>query len=576
LTFIVEDTGIGIQKENMDKLFNDFVQLDSHKNKGIEGTGLGLSISRNLCRLMGGDITVESEYGKGSIFTVTLMQEARDYTPIAKVENPEEKGVLLYERRAVYRDSLVFSFKNLGVPLTVTTREKLFEEIDRADLSGKPYPFVFVSPDVSEKLLAYLKEKKHASIMVLLANLDDIEIYQQTTMAAIPAYTVPIANVLNGVSEIQFREQTRICFTAPQMKVLIVDDIVTNLNVARGLLELYKMNITTASSGEEAIDLVKENAYDIIFMDHMMPDMDGIETTAEIRALEEKRRKETAGLSQVSPQGITIIALTANAISGMKEMFLGKGFNDYLSKPIETSRLDALITKWTPDEKKILADRKLKRDVFEGDRGTAIPGIDVKTGIHMTGGTLAGYNKVLASFRKDVLDRLPLLEAFLYVPGKKRQYPERDIDAFVTHVHALKSAAGTIGAAELSKEAAELEIAGKAGDIHTVEKKLSGFYQHLSEITERIDAALAENVPNAESGGGPGLSLSDAGVRGLFAELKTALEAKDMEAMDRVSGELTDKGLDKETAETLDAVSDLLLVSKFKAASAKIDDKLGE
>jgi HPt (histidine-containing phosphotransfer) domain-containing protein len=143
---------------------------------------------------------------------------------------------------------------------------------------------------------------------------------------------------------------------------------------------------------------------------------------------------------------------------------------------------------------------------------------------------------------------------------------------FTTHVHALKSAAGTIGAADLSKEAAELEAAGKAGDRNKIDEKLPVFYEHLRETTERIGAALAENAANAENGGGPGLNLSDDGICGLFEELRTALEAKDMEAIDRATGELADKGLDTETAETLDAVSDLLLVSKFKAASAKLND----
>jgi CheY-like chemotaxis protein len=292
-------------------------------------------------------------------------------------------------------------------------------------------------------------------------------------------------------------------------------------------------------------------------MDHMMPGMDGIEAVAAIRKLDEPN------LSAEYYQELPIVALTANAVSGMKEMFLENDFNDYLSKPIEIIKLDEMVSRWIPKEKQIKAEANITRGKFEGDAGLTIPGIDTAKGINMTGGTVDGYRQVLAAFRKDALNRLP---DFAAAPA------ESGLVAFTTHAHAIKSAAGTIGAAELSKEAAELEAAGKAGDKDTIERKLPGFYEHLNETAEQIGAALVEKAPNIESGGGPLLNLSDDSVRELFKELKTALEAKDMEAIDRITGELAGKELDTETEEILDAVSDLLLVSKFKAASAKLNE----
>jgi CheY-like chemotaxis protein len=295
-------------------------------------------------------------------------------------------------------------------------------------------------------------------------------------------------------------------------------------------------------------------------MDHMMPDMDGIEAVAKIREREGKQRKNT----QVSPKGIPIIALTANAVSGMKEMFLEKGFSDYLSKPIEIAKLDELISRWIPDEKRIKTGLEGKRESFNGDAEISIPGIDAVKGINMTGGTLEGYKKVLSSFYKDALDRLP------YLSGAPA---ENELSTFTNHVHALKSAAATIGAAELSKEAAELEAAGKAGTRSVITEKLPGFYEHLKETAAAIQAALVENTGDAK-GGDPVLNISDAGVHSLFLELKTALEAKDMEAIDRITGELSGKKLDKGTLETLNAVSDLLLVGKFKQAVLMIEQQL--
>jgi CheY-like chemotaxis protein len=309
-------------------------------------------------------------------------------------------------------------------------------------------------------------------------------------------------------------------------------------------------------SGQEAINLVKNNTYDLVLLDHMMPGMDGIETVKAIRDWETGQRKNAREFPKETP----VIALTANAVSGMKEMFLQHGFSDYLSKPIEIYKLNNIIEKWIPAEKRIKARIEIKRETFSGETGIIIPGVNVKQGINMTGGTEAGYRQVLTQFRKDAGERLPLL---------KNQPEEKDLPLFTTHVHALKSAAATIGAEELSKEAAELEAAGKAGDVTIIEEKLPVFYGRLKETAEKIGAALAE-TRNTESGG-PFLSITDPGIRSLFLELKAALEAKDMESMDRLTEELIRKNLNKETAETVNTVSDLLLVSKFKAAAEKLE-----
>jgi CheY-like chemotaxis protein len=142
------------------------------------------------------------------------------------------------------------------------------------------------------------------------------------------------------------KKQTEVEFIAPGVQVLAVDDIKTNLIILSGLLAPYRIQLTLCTSGEEAVSLVKSKIFDFVLMDHMMPGMDGIETVAQIRALEQGYYKN-----------LPIIALTANAISGMREMFLKQGFNDFLSKPIDIVKLDELIAKWTPAEKKLAAGK---------------------------------------------------------------------------------------------------------------------------------------------------------------------------------------------------------------------------
>jgi signal transduction histidine kinase/DNA-binding response OmpR family regulator len=382
LFFEIADTGIGIRQEDMDQLFDDFVQFDAYKNRGIEGAGLGLTIARSLCRAMGGDITVSSVYGEGSVFTAVI-------------------------------------------PQTV--------------------------PDAGSSASAY----------------------DEGRVLSVP-------------------------FTAPSARVLVVDDIATNLKVAADFLALYGLRADTCASGAEALRMVRQQRYDIIFMDHMMPGMDGIEATEAIRAIPGDYFAR-----------VPVIALTANAISGMREMFLGKGFSDYLSKPIRIQKLGEIMEMWIPREKRAGvkpggqagADSDVQagespgadpgaREAAAGERRFEIEGVDVARGIRTMGGSEQSYRALLAIFREDVLERLDVL----------REAPEEeDMRAFVTQVHALKSAAGNIGALALSADAARLEEAGRRGDAGTIRSELNSFREALIRLAESIRLLSADSLNNSRA-----------------------------------------------------------------------------
>jgi signal transduction histidine kinase/FixJ family two-component response regulator/HPt (histidine-containing phosphotransfer) domain-containing protein len=368
LRISVSDTGIGIRQEDMSKLFGEFNRLDGVKNRGIEGTGLGLAISQRLCLLMDGDIAAESEYGKGSTFSVRIPQTVIDSSPF-----------VIDER----------------------------------------------SP-----------------------------------------------------SDISFAHR----FTAPDVRVLVVDDLPTNLTVAAGLIAPYRIATDTVLSGEEALRLVKaEPGYDIVFLDHMMPGMDGIEAASRIRRLE--------GDGFRMP---TLIALTANAVSGMKEMFLENGFDDYLSKPIDVARLDDIFVRWIPAERRLKKGEALperQKEVPPSSGIAAIPGVDVSKGIMFTGGTEAGYLEVLGMFGKDAEERVGVLRDFLSAPDS----PE-GIAGFTKQAHALKSALAVVGAAEYSAEAARLEAAGKVGDSAAIRRDLPAFIERLAALAQAIRDATRETA----------------------------------------------------------------------------------
>ena len=354
LIITVRDTGIGIKHDNLQKLFVEYMQFDMGKNRNVEGTGLGLAITKNLVEAMGGEIEVSSEYGKGSTFTVKLPQYILSDKPLASIVNPHEKRVLVYEQRELYVNSLMNAMDNLGVSCTLVTGDSdLLEKMATAE-----YMFLFISYALYKKNKDAINIESNTKITVL-ADFGETVPDKSLNILAMPVYSISIANIINGTSDVfsySYKNDLIVGFTAPEAAVLIVDDIIANLKVAQGLLQPYKMRVDICKSGIMAIEAVQANRYDLIFMDHLMPEMDGIETAGQIREL------GTSGTPDMPdfPGGdeypyytnVPIIALTANAISGTREMFLENGFNDFLSKPIDTIQLNSILEKWIPKEKR--------------------------------------------------------------------------------------------------------------------------------------------------------------------------------------------------------------------------------
>jgi CheY-like chemotaxis protein len=563
LRIAVGDTGKGIKQEDRGKLFNDFVQVDTKKNRGIEGTGLGLAITKRLCILMGGDVGIQSEYGKGSVFTVIVPQNIASMEPFAAVENASNKKVLVYDGRAVYAQSVRWSLDNLGVPCTIT---ETLGDFARVILQGEWY-YIFAGYGLYEKIKPIMDRPDDAfpggkkPPLALMVEWGTETHIPGACFMFLPIQSLTIANLLNGRADSEgFSEGSAssdlVHFTIPRARLLIVDDIATNLRVAEGLLMAYQATVDICQSGAEAIDLVKKQEYDIVFMDHMMPDMDGIETTTAIRALWGGRFKT-----------MPIVALTANAMVGMREMFIEKGFNDFLAKPIDISKMEEILIRWVPKEKRVVDSGQLvvgsgqEAENNAGEDALSIPGVDSARGIAMTGGTLTAYKQVLSLFRKDARDRLPLLQN---VPD------ENVLPAFITQVHALKSASASLGAAEISSQAAELEVAGKAKDMAFIRNNLDYFAGHLEELINHISDVLEADTVTAgvsmgkDSEAEPPANISE--YVPLLHELAIALVERKADDIDHVLENLTRQILDKKSKEILDQISDEVLMAEYDKA----------
>jgi signal transduction histidine kinase/ABC-type amino acid transport substrate-binding protein/DNA-binding NarL/FixJ family response regulator/HPt (histidine-containing phosphotransfer) domain-containing protein len=565
LEITVADSGKGIKPEDQERLFGSFVQVDSVKNRNVEGTGLGLAITRQLCLAMGGNITFQSEYGRGSSFKVAIPQGVNSDEAFAAVEGPGKKKVLVYEGRAVYARSVCWSLENLGVPYIMTETPGDFSKA----LPQEEWYYVFSGYGLYEEIKPLMDKtvfpggkKPPLALMVEWGTEAPIP---NTRFVSLPVQSLSIANVLNGKADSRnyFNAQnpglTR--YTYPGARLLVVDDIATNLRVAEGLLAPYHAKTDTSLNGAMAVELVKQNEYDIVFMDHMMPEMDGVEAAAAIRAWE---AEATNNGKRAGRSAVPIIALTANAVSGMKEMFIEKGFDDFLAKPIDISKLDEMLDRWIPKEKRGKSNdtnspvSSLHSSLLPSHSSFAnIPGIDIQRGIAMTGGTMGLYRQVIGIFRKDAEERLPVLQN---VPDAG------SLPVFVTQVHALKSAAASVGAAGISAKAAALEAAGKSGDIAFIRENLPVFAGELAGLAGGIRA-----WENAEEGappyGGGDLSHGQGtAVTRLLHELRAALESEKAGDIDRILEALNAKTLDTKTKEALVKISDYVLMTEFDSA----------
>jgi len=356
LRFIVEDTGQGMEKEDKDRLFSEYLRFNAGANRTTEGTGLGLNITRKLVEMMGGTIGVESEYGKGSMFIVTVRQKAVKCPAIG------------------------------------------------AEIAKRLRNFTFTGNSQAAKL--------HITRELM-----------------------------------------------PYGSVLVVDDVDTNLYVTEGLLSPYKLKIETVKSGFAAIEKAQSGkTYDIIFMDHMMPKMDGIETTEKLR--------------QLGYRGI-IVALTANALTGNDEMFSQHGFDGFIPKPIDIRRLNAVLNKFVRDRHPEEAKEYKPQAAETPDETKA---------------------ELLPIFRRDAEKAVITMRK----TAPRRGEAGGNLKLFTTTAHAMKSALAYVGEAEKSRLAAELEQAGLKGDRDFIADNTESFIKTIEALIKELSPAQTAAAEDAD------------------------------------------------------------------------------
>ncbi len=403
LTMEVSDTGIGISKENLEKIFASFERVDSQSTRGIDGFGLGLAITKKLLDTMGGTIKVTSAEGEGSTFTVTLSQGITDETLVGD-----------YHQRF---------------------NEQMNKELE----------------------------------------------YQET-------------------------------FHADGAKILVVDDNIVNLKIIEGFAKHLNVKADTVTSAKEAIGLIKKHHYHMLFIDHLMPEMDGLQMLRSVKSMDD-------GIYA----GIPAIVITANAISDAKEMYIAAGFNGYLSKPVDSKQFEDMLHKYIPEkfiremkdgveqEKTAKGNtaRLVTRIVSDEPLDIHIKNLDTNVGLNYLNGDQTGYVELLQTFISDSNARLSDIH---------RSFAAGNLENYIMSVHALKSATASIGAMKLSSMAAEIEASNALNNS-----------PHLAMMAEygRLSADLKNWFANKDTSGKmtatAASSLTD--IYKLLEHMKTAIYA---------------------------------------------------
>ena len=525
----VEDTGIGMKPESLENIFSTYSQADTKRSRKNEGAGIGLAITKAMIDLMKGFISFKSEYGKGTKVQFVIPQKVLVDDPLVSVERPEDIRVLIYldldrfessQVKEFYTISLRHATEQLGVDahfcrsLAELKRRMENEKVTHVFMSAVAYALdvpYFDAKSKSVSIVAFVD--KGFSVDVSGGN---VELLYK------PFYSFSLVGFMNDsrkpspVATAQNRK-----FKAPRARVLVVDDVDINIKVVKGLLRSYKMTIDGALSGREAIEMVKKNRYDLVFMDHMMPEMDGVETFHEIKKLPGEYYKN-----------LPIVALTANAVSGSRNMFMDEGFFYFVAKPAELTILDRVLRNALPteyieytEEQPGAENHKSTGDdageehaknaaspdesgaagasVTEADEGLSeerrilegIEGLDVGAGVNFCGSFEDYYDVLNIQLDKVQETRDKIDDSFR----------NSDWENYTIFVHALKSTMKMLGIMSVSEQARLLELAGKKSDIDYIrannDKLLSAYLSFMGGVRDKL--------PNQDGGAAAEQSLRE-------------------------------------------------------------------
>ena len=453
---------------DLSSVINDLVNMIQTK-ADVKGLKLEFEVSREVPKLLHGD-----EVRIKQIVT-NILTNAVKYTEKGRVTLCIDYEKIPDEEDCILLDVAV---KDTGIGIKEEDMKKLFSEFDRIEEKrNRNVEGTGLGMSITKRLLEMMGSELQVESKYGLGSKFSFSL-RQTVIKWEELGDYEAAYKASLASRGKYHEK----FRAPKAEILVVDDTPMNLEVFINLLKKTEIKIETAATGEEALSLAFDKEYDVIFLDHMMPDKDGIETLHEMR-----ERKDAPNLQT------PVICLTANAISGAREKYLAEGFDNYLTKPIDSEKLEEMLIEYLPEEKIIPAESDEDAETDEtGDNMripdyiTGISEIDTDTGIKNCGG-IEEYMKTVEIYAKAVKDNADETEQF---------WKSADIKNATIKIHALKSSSRIIGATDLGELAQELENAGNENDTEKLGERIDELLYRYRKIGEALSPLIGVDEPN--------------------------------------------------------------------------------
>ncbi|MBR5116686.1 MAG: response regulator, partial [Lachnospiraceae bacterium] len=438
--------------------------------------GLGLSIVYGFVHAMGGFIKMESTPGQGTTVRLTIPQEVIDPSPCMSVTNPEQLSIACYLRSEKYRVPMVRDFYEMmishlvrGLRIPLKRAASLYDLKTIAEQT-KPTHIFTSQEEYEEDPAFFLQLSRSIRVIVVADQTFDAAESVGISILRKPFYGFPVASLLNTISISGGDDplQAGLTVSFPGCKALVVDDEEMNLIVAKGIFTGYGMEVHTAASGRESIERYEREDFDIVFMDHMMPEMDGVEA---MKALKQSARAKN--------RGTRFVALTANAVSGAREMFLSEGFDGFIPKPIVTTELEHLLRKILPETKIHYEKEKPtteKEQLNKNLSGQAL-------GIERCLGDRSLYRRLRLIFIEEMTHNLRVFRS-AYATGTMVPY--------IARLRALRDGARIMGEDDLTRQARRLEQAIADLDAKRIDKEQEILFAQYRDCVERMKKAAQE------------------------------------------------------------------------------------
>lgn len=579
----VKDTGIGLSNEEVEQIFQMFYQADSKRNRSVEGFGLGLTISSALIKKMGGFLNVKSKVGQGSEFFFSIPQKVLDDRPCVVLPSPDAVRVIWFfnadKSNQLVRDSYINHIRHISKYLGVYIhRVGTLKGLKRI-LPQSGFTHLIMGYGEYKEDSSFFNETAEKMKTVIIADREQaVKCSNKIHIIYKPYNAKTLADLFSGEDIITSggRDSLINSFIAPDAKILVVDDNIMNLKVVEGLMRRYRIKITGASSGESALSQIEARCYDLVFMDHMMPGMDGIECLHRIRA------KHGSYFTDVP-----IVALTANAITGAKEMFLSEGFDDFIAKPIDNSLLHQVLEKYIPAYKQLPVpeeeEKEEKQSPAQQQKAPQatlqdfanMPGIDMTSALAYCGG-LNDYIELAKVYCSEGISNYDSIAKF---------YEAKDWKNYSIAVHALKSTSATIGANKLSELAQKEEFASKNGDEASIEKYHQTMMEEYKRVLDTLQSNPAISTKKNKATTGNLRPLTNEELNEIKATLKTLIETFESDAVEDYLNKWADRSCNgHDFAEFTEPI--LAKIGKFdftgaaeelaKLAKIEVTEKTGE